>query len=577
MKLSDNFSFLFGRGIKVKVVFLIIVVISLFIVILDTFSIFSLLSIVSFLTDAGDLQEKFSHLKYLPQPFLELIKNLNFKTILLFLIIILFTRNLVNILYQYIIYRYIKYLELDTQKKLFFILMKKKYLDFYNQTSNKLIKNLTVSVNQYLVYVEIIAKVISDFIILVLYFILLAYLSFFETIFIFGYFFIIFFSLKKILSNFSYKFGVKYNIGISNLNLVILNTFKNFSQIILRDLKKKQLELFSSVVHKNSFARLIISLTRSVNRQFIEISVLILILIIFYTLDNIYSFKDILALTTVYITAAYRIMPTITNLVTSFIKLKNFQYGFKIINDQLNIFNTKYKKIKFLKSNQKKLYFKKNLSLKNISFKYQKSNEFLFKNMNFEIKKNQMIGIIGSSGTGKTTLLKILLGLIDPSSGKILLDNKLIKNNEIDNYQSLLSYLPQENLFIPGSIKENIAFGEENIDKKRIIYSLKQANCYDFVKKLKNNLNHKLKENGKNFSIGQLQRFALARAIYFDTEILILDEPTSALDKGSEEKFLKLIRGLKGKKTIIIVSHKSTTLKNCDLTYKVSKQKLIKA
>ena len=125
MKLSDNFSFLFGRGIKVKVVFLIIVVISLFIVILDTFSIFSLLSIVSFLTDAGDLQEKFSHLKYLPQPFLELIKNLNFKTILLFLIIILFTRNLVNILYQYIIYRYIKYLELDTQKKLFFILMKK--------------------------------------------------------------------------------------------------------------------------------------------------------------------------------------------------------------------------------------------------------------------------------------------------------------------------------------------------------------------------------------------------------------------------------------------------------------------
>ena len=197
MKLSDNFSFLFGRGIKVKVVFLVIVVISLFIVILDTFSIFSLLSIVSFLTDAGDLQEKFSHLKYLPQPFLELIKNLNFKTILLFLIIILFTRNLVNILYQYIIYRYIKYLELDTQKKLFFILMKKKYLDFYNQTSNKLIKNLTVSVNQYLVYVEIIAKVISDFIILILYFILLAYLSFFETIFIFGYFFIIFFSLKK--------------------------------------------------------------------------------------------------------------------------------------------------------------------------------------------------------------------------------------------------------------------------------------------------------------------------------------------------------------------------------------------
>ena len=577
MKLSDNFSFLLGRGIKVKIVFFVIVAISILIVILDAFSIFSLLSIVSFLTNTGDLQETFSHLKYLPQPTLEFIGSLNLKSILFILIILLFSRNIINIIYQYIIFRYIKYLELDTQKKIFFLLIKKKYLEFYNQTSNDLIKNLTVSVNQYLVYVEIVAKVISDFIILFLYFILLAYLSFFETIFIFCYFFIIFFSLKKILSNFSYKFGVKYNLGISNLNLIILNTFKNFSQIILRDLKKKYLDLFSSVVYKNSFSRLIISLTKSVNRQFIEMSVLVLILIIFYALDNVYSFKDILALTTVYITAAYRIMPTITNLVSSFIKLKNYQFGFKIINDQINTFNNKHKKIRFSKLNNKKLQFKKNLFLKDISFKYKKNNNLIFKKINFEIKKNQMIGIIGSSGTGKTTLLKILLGLIDPSSGKVLLDSKLVKNNQIDNYRSLFSYLPQENLFIPGSIKENIAFGEENIDENKIVYSLKQANCYDFVKKLKNSVNHKLKENGKNFSIGQLQRFALARAIYFDTQILILDEPTSALDRDSEEKFLKLIKGLKGKKTIIIVSHKLTTLKNCDLTYKVSKQKLIKA
>ena len=577
MKFSDNFSFLLGRGTKVKVVFFIIPFISVLLVILDAFSIFSLLSLVSLVTDAGDLQDKFFNLRYLPLPLLDLVEKLSFKNIFLILILILFLRNLLNIFYQYIIYRFIKFLETDTLKKLFFILIKKKYLEFYNQTSNDLIKNLQASANQYLVYVELVAKVISDFIILFLYFILLSYLSFYETIFIFIYFFIIFFSLKKILTKFSFNFGKKYNIGISHFNLIILNTFKNYSQIILRNLRKKYLDLFVGVVQKNSFSRLIINLTKSVNRQFLEISVLLLIVIVFYVLDTFYTFRDILALTTIYITAAYRIMPTITNLVSSFIKLKNFEFGFKIINDQIKFFNKKYKKISFSKSKLTKILFKKNIFLKKINFKYKKSSTLLFKDINFKINKNQMMGIIGESGSGKTTLIKIMLGLIEQNSGRILIDNKRIKNNKIDSYQSLFSYLPQENLFIPGTIRENIAFGEDNIDDNKVISALKQSNCYGFVKKLKERLNHQLKENGSNFSIGQLQRFALARAIYFDTDILILDEPTSALDKDSERKFLNLIKNLKKKKTIIIISHKLSTLKNCDIIYKISKKNLVKS
>lgn len=577
MKFSDNFSFLLNRGKKVKIVFFILPLIAILVVILDAFSIFSLLSIVSLVTDAGDLQDKFSHLSYLPLPLLDLIQKLNFKNIFLILILILLSRNLLNIFYHFFIYRFIRFLEVDTLKKLFFIIIKKKYLEFYNLTSNDLIKNLQASANQYLVYVELIAKVISDFIILSLYFILLSYLSFYETIFIYIYFFIIFFSLKKILSKFSFRFGKQYNIGISSFNLIILNTFKNYSQIILRNLREKYLDLFLGIVQRNSFSRLIINLTKSINRQFIEISVLILLIVVFYVLDTFYTFRDILALTTVYITAAYRIMPTITNLVSSFIKLKNYEFGFKIINDQINFFNKKYKKVNFTKLKQKKILFKKNIFLKNINFKYKKSSDLLFKKINLKINKNQMIGIIGESGSGKTTLLKIILGLIEPNSGRILIDGRRIKNNKIERYQALFSYLPQENLFIPGTIKENIAFGEINIDDNRVINALKQTNCYGFVKKLKNKLNHELKENGKNFSIGQLQRFALARAIYFDTDILILDEPTSALDKGAEGKFLNLIKNLKKNKTIIIISHKASTLKNCDIIYKVTKKKLMRS
>ena len=156
-----------------------------------------------------------------------------------------------------------------------------------------------------------------------------------------------------------------------------------------------------------------------------------------------------------------------------------------------------------------------------------------------------MIGIKGTSGKGKSTLIKIILGLIKATDGNMYLDNKKIVSNNIKDYQSFFSYLPQENLFIPGTLKENIAFGEDKINLNKIKKSLKIANCNNFVKKLKNGLNHEIEENGKNFSTGQLQRLALARALYFDTEIIILDEPTSALDGQAEMQFNKLMFSIK--------------------------------
>ena len=113
------------------------------------------------------------------------------------------------------------------------------------------------------------------------------------------------------------------------------------------------------------------------------------------------------------------------------------------------------------------------------------------------------------------------------------------------------------------------------IDNLRVINSLKDTNCFKFVNKLKKKIEHPILEDGKNFSVGQLQRFALARAIYFNNEILILDEPTSALDSSSEKKFIELINKLKKKKTIIIISHKKSTLKNCNKIFEIKNKKFV--
>ena len=187
-----------------------------------------------------------------------------------------------------------------------------------------------------------------------------------------------------------------------------------------------------------------------------------------------------------------------------------------------------------------------------------------------------MIGIMGPSGEGKTTLVKILLGLIESNSGKIFIDDKEVLKKNIISYRSLFSYLSQENLFIPGTIKDNIAFGENNVNKNQIKKALKLSNCENFVKKLKGGLNHHIKDDGKNFSAGQLQRLALARAIYFNTDIIILDEPTSSLDMNAERQFDKLILSLKNHKTLIIISHKTKTLNNCNKVYRLAGGKLTK-
>lgn len=527
------------------------------------------------ITDTVDLQDKFSHLRFFPETLLSFIEHLDYKSIFLILILILLCRNLIYIFYQYLVFRFVKYLEVDTYKKLFFLLINKDYLNFYNQTSNELIKNFQTSVIQYLSYSEMIARIISDTSILFLYLLFLFYISPEETLFIFLYFSIIFLILRKILSNFSFRYGKTYNSTASSLNLTILNTFKNFSQIILRNLKKKYTAIFSEIIIKHSFSRLIINFVKTINRQFLEISLLTLIIIAFYVLNKIYSVSEFVTLSTIYIVAAYRIMPVANSLIASYVKLRNYEYGFNIICNQMNSFNKKYKKIYFSTVKKDKYKFKKQISLKSINFKFNSAAIKTFSNLNLKINKNKMIGIIGESGAGKTTLIKILLGLIKPNSGKILVDGKNLNYKKKENYYLLYSYLPQENLFIPGTIKENIAFGQDNINTEKVLEVLKETNCMKFVKKLKKNINSEIIENGKNFSVGQLQRFALARALYFESEILILDEPTSALDKNSENKFLKLIKKLKKKKTIIIISHKSTSLKNCDKVYKMSQNRLI--
>ena len=215
-------------------------------------------------------------------------------------------------------------------------------------------------------------------------------------------------------------------------------------------------------------------------------------------------------------------------------------------------------------SGEKKPQGGKLVDIKNMYFSYD-GNEYIFENADFNIKKGEIVAIGGISGIGKSTLLKIIMGIYYPEKGNVAVNIKVRDN-------AFSSYVPQGNLILSGSIKENIAFYRNIIDEK-IIYASKMAEIYDFIKELPDGFDTVLGEKGLGLSEGQIQRLAIARAIYFNAPLLILDEATSALDEKTECKVLSNIK--KMGKTCIIISHKQASFEICDRVIQIENKKIV--
>lgn len=224
---------------------------------------------------------------------------------------------------------------------------------------------------------------------------------------------------------------------------------------------------------------------------------------------------------------------------------------------------------------KEKIKFEDNITLKNITYSYDKENDVL-KNISVEIKKGEFIGIIGLSGAGKTTLVDVLMGLLI-SKGEISVDYKIITPSNLRKFQNIIGYVSQNINTIEGSISKNIAWGidEKDINEEKIIEALKNAQLYDQLLTMPNGLETKLNQDGTGISQGQKQRIGIARALYREPDILILDEATSSLDVKIENELTEILAGLKGKKTIIAIAHRLSTLKNCDRIIYINEGQLI--
>lgn len=215
--------------------------------------------------------------------------------------------------------------------------------------------------------------------------------------------------------------------------------------------------------------------------------------------------------------------------------------------------------------------FKKGVFAEHITYHYPDSDTEVLHDITLEIPKGKTVALIGPSGAGKTTLADIILGLLPPVSGVVRMDDKNIYEN-LRSWRQKLGYIPQSIYLSDDTIRNNVAFGiyEDQIDDDAIWKALEKAQLKDFVQGLEKGLDTYVGDRGVRLSGGQRQRIGIARALYHDPEILVLDEATSALDSGTEQAVMESIESLQGLKTMIIIAHRLTTIKNADLVYEVS-------
>lgn len=269
----------------------------------------------------------------------------------------------------------------------------------------------------------------------------------------------------------------------------------------------------------------------------------------------------------VFVAATFRMIPSLNRIISGVQSMKYYSNSLDIIHKELKINNRPNQAI----SQKTQFNFQNDIKLENISFSFNEDRVIL-KNINLKIKKGETIGIIGESGSGKSTLIDLILGLHKPTSGQIIIDGVSgLQTNQ--QWRKKIGFVSQSIYLIDDTIKNNIALGvqENEINDLKIIELLKQVQLEEFIINLKFGVNSKVGERGVQLSGGQRQRIGIARALYHDPDVIILDEATSALDNETEKDVMESFNNLKGVKTIIMIAHRTSTLKDCDFIYKIDK------
>jgi len=540
-------------------------------------------SIAPFLSLISDPQSVHDN-KYLNWAY----ETLNFESVNSFLIftgiavlLFLILSNILLFLSQWGLFRFIWMRKYSISRRLLIKYIYQPYKFFLNQNTTYLSKNILSEVEVvvkglFVPLLEILAKsVVAVFIFAML--VVVEPLLAISLVIVLGSAYILTYRLIKrrldIRGKLRYKANAArfraVNEAFSDIKLVKLRRFENF---FVKRFSKPAIEL----AKLNSSAQIISYMPKYITEIIAFGGIIIVVL---YLLARGEGFKAFLPLIGLYAFATYRLLPAIQSIFSGVAHIRfNLEALDKLYYEIKSSQGEGDEDYKDFKKKIKPMTFRKDVRLENVTFKYDEANKTIIKNLSINIDINTSVAFVGSTGAGKTTVANIILGLLKPESGNIIVDDKIVDDKNMPSWQQNIGYVPQDIYLQDETVTHNITFGvmEHEINMDAVINAARIANIHDFII---NELPYKydtiIGEKGVRLSGGQRQRIGIARALYHDPAVLVLDEATSALDSATEVEVFKAIQNIAKTKTLIIIAHRLTTIKDCDVIYVMDNGKIV--
>jgi ATP-binding cassette subfamily C protein len=366
--------------------------------------------------------------------------------------------------------------------------------------------------------------------------------------------------VKKLFPLF-YSWGKDIQEYTLHSNKNILQFFHAFKEIILLGKKESFINVFHFYSRKKSKIQVVQNVTNNLPRIVTEfLFVFLLVFIVSYFSIKADRVEKMIGLLGGYLYVGFRLMPGLNRII---MQLNVFKSIIPCIERVYTEYNTIMHEQRYSPCPQ--FQFNHLISLKDISFRYLNTKRYALSHCSLDIKKGECIGVMGETGSGKSTLIDVILGLLKPETGSVLIDEKYPAQSQ--EWHSRIGYVQQSIYLTDDTIKANIAFGEleNDIDLKRLAVAIDGAQLQKFIQQLPEGIETLVGERGVRLSGGERQRIAVARALYRNPEVFIFDEATSALDNETEKRLMETVDNLRGgSRTIIIIAHRLSTLKNCD-------------
>lgn len=567
-KFYSNLKKLLGKKVKrrLAVLFILPIIGSLF----ETFGISAVVSFITMILDENAMNSNSIISK--------IYETFGFENYHMFIIVIavalilfyVFKTVYLSVAYQFQ-NKVVRNTEKEISARIFHIILRKPYEYFTNTNTAELIRIINNDIMRCMDFMMLVVQMFTEVLVIVLLLTMLLIQDAVMTLFIGS-----FLAIGVVIIRLITKNRVA-NAGKEN-QVFTKDKTKWLNQAVygIKDIKISQnADFFENKFNKTNAKMLKYDLQYSfwmkVPQYLIEMIIMVCVLLyIIIEIVRGVQLSELIPVMSAFALSAVRLLPACNRISSYLTQLTYRKPSVKIV---LEILSSKVEEV--VAKEQTPINLNEGIEVRDLTFAYSDAEESLFEHVNMDVKVGMAVGIMGPSGAGKTTIIDIILGLLKAQEGGVYADGTNIMDG-YGSYLSKISYIPQSIFLTDDTIRNNVAFGveEELIDDEKVKKALEEAQLLEYVESLPEGLDTMVGEQGVRISGGQKQRIGIARALYKNPEVLVLDEATSALDNETEAAIMESIRHLKGKKTMIIIAHRLTTIQDCDVIYQVKDGKI---